>query len=508
MMFLNPVERRLAYLCGEWLRFRENKEARMLIWQVPYNAFRLVECSIEAQKKGSGYGAGDLFLLFRLPYEHAFQFSRDLKEALCGQYDSSLESLAAEGLPTDWGFRPEASVHTPAVFAEALCSFGWKYHQALGHLVVVLMPPSIADNDGFTNWVQTLLSLNLPERIRLLLVDSQAHPLYLSLAGIEDPRIVASHPQIDGRTVAQETFAQEPAKGPAGVFRSLLMATVTLTEKGTADQVRAKAKDALEFARRQNWLDQEVVLWLLVAGSLLKGKRHDDSIKVYQGARQVADQVSAQKHPAGHKLPLHTWFGEAGAHFAKGDASAASRCYDEAASVAQSDQNLILGIEAFRMGAFCRARLGDTEGTLERGHLAFLLGDQLRPEARSLTTLPYAGVDMLRVLETETLSRLDEIRRDWLAECREATRHFEGQLVQRGDALMKSEEAAMERNYLKALETTKASAVRRLDEVIAAAGLAFRQWFERGRQALGADWPLFSVVGLIAGAASEGGANS
>jgi tetratricopeptide (TPR) repeat protein len=504
-MSLNAVERRLAYLCGEWLGFRDNGQARMLVWQVPDNAFRLVECFVEAQKQESAYGSGDLFIVFKSPFEHAIQYSRALKEALRGQYDASKADLAAEGLPTDWAFDPSATASTPARFFEAVRSFGSKYQQSLGHVGIVLMPSDVGDEQGFVNWLSQALNCNLPERIRLLLVDSIAHPHLPSLSASDDPRIVVSRPQVDGLTLAQETFAQEPVKGPAGVFRNLLMGAVTLAEKGSADQVRAKAKDALDFARRQHWPDQEVVLWLLVAGALLKESRHEESVQVYQGARRVATRVAEENHPAGNKLLLQTWFGEAGAHLAKGDAEAAAGCYDAAAVVAQHDKNVILAIEAYRMAGFSRARLGDIDGALERGRCAFALGDQLRPDARAMTTLGYVAVDAMRALDKPRVETLERLKSEWSVRSRSATENLERQVAALGDGLTVSHERQLVERHGADQDRLKADIDSRIDEVVGGADQRFRQWFDLGRSALGPEWPMFSATGLIA--TPQGGSN-
>ena len=154
------------------------------------------------------------------------------------------------------------------------------------------MPIAISDETAFADWVLRALALDLPERMRILLIESLEHPRFQRLLDADHPRIVLSRPQVDGLTVAQETFAQESIQGPAGVFRNQLIGLLALTEKGTADQVKAKAKDALAYVRRQQWLDQEVVVRMLVAGALLKENRHDEAAQVYCGARQVAQRVA------------------------------------------------------------------------------------------------------------------------------------------------------------------------------------------------------------------------
>src|SRR5690606_12018897 len=104
------------------------------------------------------------------------------------------------------------------------------------------------------------LASDLPERLRLVVVDSRETPRFPQLTSGDDPRIAVQRPDVDGLSTAQETFAQEPTTGRAGVFRNLMMGVASLLEKGSADQVKAKALDALAFARKHGWADQEVVL--------------------------------------------------------------------------------------------------------------------------------------------------------------------------------------------------------------------------------------------------------
>ena len=85
---------------------------------------------------------------------------------------------------------------------------------------------------------------------------------------------------------------------------------------------------------------------------------------MYQASRPVPERALAAAHPAGHKLILQTWFGQAGAHLAAGQIDAAADCYRHAAATAEADRNLILTLEAHRMEAFCRARDGDREGAM------------------------------------------------------------------------------------------------------------------------------------------------
>ena len=487
-MALNPVERRMALLCDNWIGFRDQPQARLLLWQVPDNALRLVECFAEVQKLDLPYASGDLFIVFKLPYVHGLQFARGIKQALRGQFDASLDELRGQGLDTDWSFDPAATPDTPAGVAQALRSFGAKYHRALRHLAVVLLPTSLADVPAYTAWLQGLLDTGLPERLRLLLADPLENPVLGALADGRDARVTVQRPAIDGLATAQDTFAQEGGSSPAAIYRNLMMGAVALAEKGSADQVMRKAGDALAFARQQKWPDQEVALRILVAGALLKEGRHGEALTVYAAARAAADDTVKAGHPAGQKLVLQCCFGQAGVHLAAGDLPAAALAYDEAALVAQRDKDAILSIEAFRMAGFCLARAGENTPALERLACASEIGISLKPEARAMTTLPVALVDMLRIIDPARVDRMQQAKRALQQALDQVRQRCETRGAQLAAAAAPQAFETVEAERLQDGGKALDAARQQLLAMAVGAAEPFVRVMARGRQLLGDDW--------------------
>jgi hypothetical protein len=498
---LNAVERRLALLCEDWLTFRADPSRRLLVWQVPDHALRLVQCFVQAQQHDVPYASHDLFITFDAPFQHSLQYARALKDQLQGQVQASRAELAAQGLDAAWSLDPAASPDTAAAAMHALRSLGSSLHRGQGqgegapfsHLAAVLLPPEVADAGHWAQWLQRALQAGLPERLRLVVVDSLDQPRLGALAQQDDPRISLRRPAVDGLATAQETFAQEATLGPAGVFRNLLMGVVGLMEHGSAEQVRVRAADALQFARRHGWADQEVVLRIMVAGALLKEQRHAEAVQVYQVARQAAGQALQASHPAGHKLVLQTWFGEAGAQLAAGDAPAAARCYDAAAQVAQQDGNPLMALEARRMGAFCHARAGDEAGAQQRALQALEVGARLQPQARAWSTLPLAALELLRSVEPTRMVLLQQVQARWQARQAQARQHAEQQAAaaegSTDPAATAAIQARLEQDEAQADEAAEAE----LQAVVAAAPAPWQQHFAQGRDLLGPDWPLHSA---------------
>ncbi|WP_321418744.1 hypothetical protein [uncultured Desulfobacter sp.] len=486
----NPVEERLMLLADHWIAFRENPAKRLLVWQAEANALRFFQCFFEVQKHETDYTVGDMFVVFDTPFENVIQYSRDLKTALKGQYDASRDDLIQQGITPDWHFSPENYPDSVSGFIRSLQSFGSRHHERIGHLVAVFMPSEVSDDEGFTTWLNCAMQTRPPERLRFAVMDPLDASRLASLNGTAKNLIQIDRPKIDALSTAQETFAQESATGPAGVFRNLLIGLMTLVEKGTAKQVKIKAADALQFARKEKWVDQEVVIGMLVAGAMLKEKRFDEAVKGYQFARQKAQQATADAHPAGRQLALQTWFGEAGAHLAAGDLPKAVQCYDEAATLAPQIPNPILGIEAFRMAAFCLGRMDEPEPAIRKGLQALNLGQRLKPEARAMTTLPVAAIDMLRLMELKRVQAMEHIKYQHNTAVDTSRKKATQQALELEQNKDPQALHAVEANLEEEISHAKQAACRDIDTLAATGDNHFQQVFTKARELLGSQWPM------------------
>jgi hypothetical protein len=456
------------------------------------------------QKHETEYSTRDLFIVFDAPFESSIQYSRALKEALAGQYEASRDELAQQGIAADWTFVPGQAPHSARGFVESLRSFGSRYHTIIGHLVAVFAPTNVDPDaqDAFADWLARALDSALPERLRLAVVDSIETPRVEKLLASNHPLVHVDSPEIDALQTAQETFAQEAAVGPAGVFRNLLMGLVTLADRASADQVKAKAMDAVAFARKQGWADQEVVIAVLLSGVLLKEQRFDEALTVNAHARETAQQAAAAGHPAGRQLMLQTWFGEAGTHLAAGDAQQAADAYREAAIVAHSVPNLVLAIEALRMEAFCRARAGSTEAAVETGRAVLKVGTRLKPDARPMTTLPIAALDLLRVLDPARVTLMEDIKSRLTArelEARQAAERRAAELEGTQDA---AAFAQAEADRAAGVEAARLDAAGELHRVVSAADARFTEAFATGQSLFGGGWPLVTLSAVPMAAAA------
>jgi tetratricopeptide (TPR) repeat protein len=495
-MALNPVELRMVELRHHWEAFRADTSKRLLIWEVSDTATRMLQCFFEAQKHESEYSTGDVFIVFDAPFFNSIQYAHALKEALVGHYEASQDVLAAQGLPIDWQIDPQTSPDSATGFIRSLLSFGSKYYQHIGHLVAVLMPQTIANPEAWGAWLSRALDTDMPERLRLAVVDFTEAPHLYSLGTKARGLAYIDSPKIDTLATAQETFAQEAVTAPAGVFRNYLIGLVSLVEKGSADQVKAKAVDAIAFARQQKWDDQEVAVSMLVAGAMMKENRFKETIEMYQHARSCSLQAVSSGHPVGQQLVLQTWFGEAGVHLAAGEVPKAIQSYDQAAAIAQQIPNLLLAIEALRMSAFCHARIQHPALAIERGHEALQVGQRLKPEARNMTTLPLVAVEILRAIEPQRVEAMEAIKHQRDARVKALDETFESKAAELERSVdsdnFRNIKAALERETLRA----EKDASNQLDILAANGNASFTETFAYARELLGSAWPLATPIAL------------
>jgi hypothetical protein len=437
-MALNPVEQRLVELQERWQGFVARPDDRLLLWQVPDNARRLLHAFFEVQRHdlpgGVPYVGTDTFIVFDEPFENSIQYARALKAGLAGRYAASGESFEPLGVAPDWPFSPALVPDSAAAWVQALNALA-EHHPQLQHLVAVLMPATVMDEPARLAWLQRALQAGPSPRVRLVVLDSLETPALAGLAG--SPQVHAQPVPMDAWDVARDTFAQNPGVGAAGVFRTLLAGLFGLVDKGSADQVMAKANDALAFARRHGWLDQEVVVRMLAAGAMLKERRFDEAVVHHRHARSAAEQVAGIGHPAGRQLVLQTWFGEASAHLAAGDLAQAAGCYAQAEPVARDLAHPIPWIEALRMQSHCLARSGEPEAAMACGLRALQVGEQLEPPTRPMTTLPLLANELLQLADARRAGRLQTLRQrleQELAKLRSETEQRAAALEQSGDA--------------------------------------------------------------------------
>lgn len=404
----SPVEKRVELLRDLWMAHTEDAGVRLIVWRIPDNADRMLQAFFEAQRQGGDGTVPDLFMCFTLPFETGFGFSRAINESLVASYVDSLEPLHQQGVRADWKYSRVDRTDSSAGCMSLLGSFA-EHHQAhLRHVAAVVTPTSVSDHTALMAWLEGALSTPVPHGVRLCVVDTKTDPKWQPLAQRHGKQVCVIDAPIDMFDIARETAAQAGGSGPAVAYRQLLTDVMALVEKGTPAQAADRAERALRIARKEQWWDQQVVLYMAVAGAHLKAQEHREAIRRYGQARDCALQAQRHHHPVGATLVMQTWFAEAGVWLMAKQPERAAQLYREGAECARGVPDPMFAIEGFRMAAYCHAQANDRTQAQEHGQLAIVASKAVSAKERPLTTLPLALQDLLRLqdpLRTEKLEK-------------------------------------------------------------------------------------------------------
>jgi hypothetical protein len=156
--------------------------------------------------------------------------------------------------------------------------------------------------------------------------------------------------------------------------------------------------------------------------------------------------------------------------------------------------NVVLAIEAHRMRGFCLAQVGDLEAANQQLQLALALGQRLKPESRSMTTLPIAAMDRLRVLDAGRVEAMQQIR----GRLDDQARQARDELEQSAPTADRAAAMRLEQRYDARLRQADDECHVELVGVVNAAPAQFADGFQQARALLGDDWPLDNAIALPA----------
>ncbi|MDO1528076.1 hypothetical protein QMK61_04445 [Fulvimonas sp. R45] len=487
----NPVEKAVDNLCGRWLEASADPELRLAIWRVPGNALGLLAAFVEAQQHAGTAGTPDLFVKFDAPFEAGYRYSRALKDALLDGYLRSRDTLAELGLKVDWDGPFETRPDTAAGFLGLLDSFVRHHGERLRHAVAVLWPEQVATGTAPMAWMEQALAAPVPERIRLVLVDTVAQPTWQPLVERHPQQVCLIETPLDMFDLARATAAQSGAGGaPAGAaaYRQLLTDVMSLLDKRSAADTAQRAERALAIAERQQWPDQQVALHMAVAGAHLKEKQYADAIRRYRRARECALVAREREHPAAGDLLMQGWFGEAGALLAAQQPEHAAAAYAEAAQAAAAIPNPLFVIEGRRMAGYCLARAHQREAALQHGLQGVAAARDMAPADLALTTFPLLLQDLLHLQDARRATQLAKCADDYRKAVADAHAQAERLAAKLGDAPNREATDALDAELMRHCESAFTRLVKEREQLIAGGDTFFRKVVSVGRELLHPGW--------------------
>lgn len=393
----NPIERRLEYLSGLWEQFAGNADARVLRWACTDDARQMADVFVQLHSTDPA-GIPDLFLAFDIPFKSEAVYALDLLRHWKEFYDHNKDGLIDESFDPTWTPpTPRANEPGPAAVARAAVSFADRYGENFRHLVLAFDPNPIHDPAGWDRWLTTFARLNLPPAVRVLVIDPVTRPRLDGMAKAEPKKVLTQAPEIDMSEAYRELAAQGGGKGPGVVFRKHFVGMLAAAKDGQFAAAEASAAAALAVAAAEKWPDLQTTILIALGSVQTAAGKPAEALKAYRQAKPFAEQAAAAGHPAGAKLVVQADMAEAGAVFADGKYKEAAALYAAAGPKAAAGGDHLMAMENWRMAAYCHEQAGEAEKAWACGEKALAAGEQIAPDVRANTTLPFAGQCLLRL---------------------------------------------------------------------------------------------------------------
>lgn len=483
-MSLNPVEKTMQVFWKDWMRFSDDRNHRLLVWEIPEVSERLVDCFIECQKHDNSFKSEDVFVQFSTVFENSIQYARDIKAEWLKQLND-LEIKGSEERQNLADDLPHTCVGTKQLVQHTR-------HLLLREdrsLVLVLVPAIPTEDSYFQQWVQRFLETRLPVNIRVLVIDTTENPKYPELTNQFHRDIQRSPIAINAWTIAKMTFAEEEAKNDSAKYRNMMVSIMGSLSEGSANDVNVLSRDALNFARERGWVEQEVALRQIVAGAYMKEKNYPKAKSVYSAATGFCRSELAG-NPLQYKLSVQSLMGEASAYLAIKDFDSAVTSYNELARMSQENSDTAVLIDAERMLAFCSVQIGDRQSAIQHGIVALKASKGIEKDQLGATNGSSAAVDLLSSIDKDTTQGI--VRNKLQSQSRAMDLLDKAEV--RAATLEANPDKRIEEGILFVLteqeEDSDKKSEQDLKEMINSAKPEFIKAFVLGREIFGKQWPL------------------
>lgn len=485
----NPVEKAIDTLCRQWLQATSEPQVRVIVWRVPGNALALFAAFVEAQQHAQTAATPDLFIHFDAAFDTGYRYSRALKDALLDGYLRSRDTLGELDLPVNWNGPFEQHPDTPAGFLALLDSFTRHHGERLRLSAAVLWPDQVAAPAALTQWLDQAVSAPVPGRVRLVLVETHAQPLWQALLDRHPAQVRQVDAPLDMFDLAHATAAQSAAGGPPGsaAYRQMLTDVMSLLDRRSAADTAHRADRALALAQRQQWPDQQVVVHMAVAGAWLKEQQYRPALLRYRSARECALQAREQQHPAAGDLLMQTWFGEAGTLLAAAQPDAAAQAYAQAAQTAAEIPNALFVVEGYRMAGHCLARARQREGALQHYLQGLAAAREMSQADRVQSTFPLLLQDLLQLEDSRRATALSRCADSYREAIVQAHAHAEQQSA-RQPATRPEALEAIDADLVARCEAAFSRLVKEREQLIGGGDVFFRKTVAVARELLHAGW--------------------
>ena len=373
-------------LSDQWASFREQPRARLLCWQLRAAERSLFDAFIELESDERTAEHATLFVTLDTPFVAGSSHGRSLSATFERGTAQGEGELSAAGLPHGWQL-PTAQKHEPdQAYLVRCCESFLSFFEVSGEIALTLRPREVADVASYEQWLMQLAAA-VPGRVRIIVLDDAATPVFTQLAAAGAERIVCQRADLDvpGALIELSDAAGNLAT-PGGKFRDLFLRMGNALQADDLEGAVRYADAAVEVSRTHALWHLAVPVHCALAAVLLARGCEKEGLARYAEAEAAAQCGSEQADPtlAGlcKKLYLQSRLAHAAGLAGLQRYGEAAASFEQTVPLAAVEGDDAIILDCHRLASFCHEQAGDLERAWQTALLGLSHARELEPNAR------------------------------------------------------------------------------------------------------------------------------
>gem|GEM_PF-3938269 len=276
-----------------------------------------------------------------------------------------------------------------------------------GDIILHLEPASGRESKKWVKWVQSAIAI-IPERIRLILTQSDENPMYNLMAQRAEGEIMLLRPEADIPQAIAQLSAQGKADEPDTRFRAYYVGMNQAAEKGEIDEMELLGEKAIGVTERYKWPLMAAAVHLLRGGVYVNLKKKKKGDKAYDQAIDILEAAVDEKVDMARDQLVIALFSKGMVKMLQKEYAFASDVYQLAGEHANLTENRYLTMDAWRMCGHCLVKIKENDKAIECHQKAIAAAEGLEQEVLRGSTLPYAAAELITLLEGGEKIEIDD----------------------------------------------------------------------------------------------------
>ncbi len=402
----NPIQRELEKLGEQWEDFIGSKRP-ILRWYFSPDDIELGLGFIKTKEQLDEKNP-ELFIHLHTDFVSADTFSYALAEEMNeliadGIADAELEAEEAPANSIHHWSAPDlrdARIGYNALFRSCLHALK-SFEDYVHYLVIVITPSAIKNAAEYTQWWRNCCDINSryqwPKNLKLVFFDTEKNSPLAQIAQEKRQDLYSLDAPVNMDAAIKAVLKEADDGSPQAAFRNITVDLQKAVGKQDKPAMEKLAAAAIALAEQHRWLDMWVVTLLTRAAGYLGMQIHDLALADYRSAQLISAQGEEENVPGCNKLRLQALICEGTCLFNANRFDEAAKAYENAATLAEIQQDSLMTLEGWRMASFCLERNGRKNMSWDYAMKALEAGSKMDEQQRAHSTLPFLAQALLRL---------------------------------------------------------------------------------------------------------------